>query len=51
MMTITDWFTSKKALAGVAWELDVWGKLRAQRGAAKRATRRLTSITPMAFSR
>ena len=30
-----DWFTSKKGLAGAAWELDIWGKLRAQRGAAE----------------
>ena len=32
-----DWFTSRKGVAGVAWELDVWGKLRAQRGAAEAA--------------
>ena len=30
-----DWFTSKKGLAGAAWEVDIWGKLRAQRGAAE----------------
>ena len=30
-----EWFTSKKGLAGAAWELDIWGKLRAQRGAAE----------------
>jgi outer membrane protein, multidrug efflux system len=30
-----DWYTAKKGLAGVAWEPDVWGRLRAQREAAK----------------
>ncbi len=30
-----EWFTSKKGLAGVAWELDIWGKLRAQRAASE----------------
>jgi NodT family efflux transporter outer membrane factor (OMF) lipoprotein len=29
------WYESKKGLAGVAWELDVWGKLRAQRAGAE----------------
>jgi len=30
-----NWFISKKGIAGAAWELDIWGKLRAQRGAAE----------------
>jgi outer membrane protein, multidrug efflux system len=30
-----DWYKSKRGLAGVAWEPDVWGRLRAQREAAK----------------
>ena len=30
-----NWYSSKKGVAGVAWEPDVWGKLRAQRGAAE----------------
>jgi outer membrane protein, multidrug efflux system len=29
------WYNSKHALAGVAWEPDVWGRLRAQRAAAQ----------------
>ena len=29
------WYESKKGLAGVAWEADVWGKLRSQTAAAQ----------------
>ena len=29
------WYDSKKGLAGVAWEADVWGKLRSQTAAAE----------------
>jgi len=30
-----DWFLSTKGLAGVAWEPDVWGRLRSKRAAAE----------------
>jgi outer membrane protein TolC len=30
-----EWFNSTKALAGAAWEPDIWGKLRSQRDASE----------------
>jgi len=30
-----EWYDSQKVMAGAAWEPDVWGKLRARRGAAQ----------------